>query len=75
MLLENKRQVSYSKMFSIVIKAANDLSIVNVRSLIMTDFEVSIIHAAKEHFGEDSVRFCFFHLCQNVFRQIVQSGL
>ena len=41
----------------------------------MTDFEVSIINAAKEHFWEDSVKCCFFHLCQNVFRQIVQSGL
>ena len=32
-LLENKRQVAYSKVFSIVIEAANDLSIVNVPSL------------------------------------------
>ena len=46
-LLENKRQVAYSKVFSIVIEVANDLSIVNVPSITMMDFEVSIINAAK----------------------------
>ena len=42
--------VKQAEVFSTVIEAANDLSIVNVPSIVMTDFEVSIINAAKEHF-------------------------
>ena len=43
----------------------------------MSDFELSIINAIEEGFGciGTEVKCCFFHLCQNVYRHVVEEGL
>lgn len=42
---------------------------------VMSDFEVAIINAVEENFGEDKIKLCFFHLKQNIFRRIQAEGL
>ena len=41
----------------------------------MSDFELPIINAVKTNIGENVIKGCFFHLCQNVYRGIQSEGL
>ena len=75
-LLESKEKISYQKVFEITISSVRNLNIqVNMPSTIMTDYEQSIILAAKEVIGEENIKCCLFHLCQNIYRHIQSEGL
>lgn len=71
-LLQNKQEVSYKKIYEVIIAKATEHNI-NVRHpvSIMTDFELAIINATKEFFTADKVRCCLFHLGQSVYRYIL----
>lgn len=65
-------QILYTKMFEIVLEELRDLGY-RLPARIMVGFEVAIINAAMEMFG--NVLACFFHLCQNIYRKVVDVGL
>lgn len=73
-LLESKAEVAYSKVLEVVLRHAERLTIaVTLPAYAMTDFELAIINAIRRHI--ENVRGCFFHLRQNVYRQIQANGL
>ena len=75
-LLKCKEKISYQKVFEITISSVRNLNTqVNMPSTKMTDYEQSIILAAKEVIGEENIKCCLFHLCQNVYRRIQSEGL
>lgn len=71
-LLQNKQQSSYDKVFQVVLEEGRKLGFRNSPRT-MTDFEMGIINAVKTY--SDSVKCCFFHLSQNIFRHVVDEGL
>lgn len=77
-LLEDKTEASYTKVFEVLLDRARQLEIqINVHHnlAIMSDFEMAILNSAKNIVHEDSVRCCFFHLGQSVYRQVQNKGL
>lgn len=60
-------------MFETVLEELNELQY-RLPGRIMVDFELAIINAAIEKFGNVMLS-CFFHLCQNVYRKVVDVGL
>ena len=74
-LLENKLEATYTKVFLKLLEAAETLGYTNLPNRVMTDFELGIINAAKAMFGNNAVKCCLFHLCQSVYRHIVNAGL
>lgn len=74
-LLENKEQEAYLKVFAVTKTLFEKFEIRFILpQTIMSDFELSIINAAKAVFG-DIVNCCLFHLCQSAFRRVQSEGL
>lgn len=75
-LLKNKKQGAYTKVMKIILKAGHEHGFRVPDDLqIMSDFEYGIINSVTDIFGPDKIRCCFFHLCQNVYRHVVEEGL
>ncbi|XP_058799990.1 uncharacterized protein LOC131669250 [Phymastichus coffea] len=75
-LLENKKEIAYSKVIEVTLSAAEEAGIrIRHPQIVMTDFELAIINAVKNHFGENIIRLCFFHLRQSIYRKIQSEGL
>lgn len=75
-LLQNKKQATYTKVLKVVLEAAREQNLHPPENLrIMSDFEYGILNSVKEIFGDDRVRCCLFHLCQNVYLHVVSEGL
>lgn len=70
-LLANKRQATYTSLFKQLLELNHHLS----PSTIMVDFEKAAINSALEVFPDVTVKGCFYHLTQNVYRKIQQCGL
>ena len=66
-LLENKRQCSYDTVFRVILQEAAKLGYRNMPTTLMTDFELAIINAGKDNFGEDIIKCCFFFTCARVY--------
>ena len=71
-LLPNKRQATYESMFT-------ELKNISPRNLnptsVLTDFEMAAIQATRSAFPTSHNSARFFHLSQNIYRKIQQSGL
>ena len=67
-ILENKEQVSYSKVFNVICSRAEALQIQDIfRPIIMTDFEMATINAAKSIAYAANIRMLFFLLSQSMY--------
>ena len=74
-LMEDKKEESYTKIFSVIKMKCQQLGVnFSAPFRIMTDFELAVINATKEVFG-DVIQGCFFHLRQCIFRRIQLEGL
>jgi len=69
--LPNKSQATYNQM---LVQIKNLLPGITVGS-VSVDFEIAIHNAFKNEFPEIEIRGCFFHLLQNLKKQIGTSGL
>ena len=70
-LLENKTGAAYRKVFDVILEKAQEHNItIKLPSVVMTDFEVAIINAAKSVIGANTVRCCLFHLAHAVYRRV-----
>ncbi len=75
-LLQNKRQGTYTEVFSVLSEDIRALGIAfTLPATIMTDFELPIINSANNIFKEDKICRCFFHLCQSIYRHFQSEGL
>ena len=75
-LLESKAEKAYSKVIEETLLSAEEWGIrANQPSSVMTDLEMGIINAVKQHLPPESIRLCLFHLCQSVYRKIQTEGL
>lgn len=74
--LSGKSQVQYEAVLRAVRDAVEAYRINDcVPQAILMDFETAIINATKEVFPQASIRCCFFHLGQAVYRQVQLKGL
>ena len=75
-LLENNTADSYSTVLGETVSAAERLHVrIQHLQTVISDFELAIISAVKNEFSIESVRLCFFHLCQSIYRIIQSEGL
>lgn len=70
-LLPDKRKQTYERMWEVVVQSAPN---VQPRS-IMSDFEIGAHQAIGRVFPHASVKGCFFHLGQSLWRKIQEKGL
>jgi len=74
----NKTEEAYKVILKAVKDAANQHGIPNIApETIMSDFELAlaILNAAAETFPTSTIRCCFFHLGQSVYRKVQSEGL
>ena len=71
--LENKETQTYRKVLEVTVHSLEEIGAQTNPQVIMSDFELAIINAARATVGE--VSGCLFHLCQSVFRRVQSEGL
>ncbi|XP_059154938.1 uncharacterized protein LOC131940304 [Physella acuta] len=64
-LLQNKTQETYTALLNTSLQPIS----------IMIDFEMAVIKSVERVFPKCEVKGCFFHLSQNIYRKIQDSGL
>lgn len=70
--MTDKRQETYGEIFSILKQIQPRLKPTDV----MVDFEMAAMNAIRENFHQEvEVHGCFFHFCQNVYRNVQKVGL
>lgn len=69
-LLPNKSQVTYHQLFSRLLYLRPNVNPASV----MLDFEKASMNAINMLFPEAQLSGCLFHLCQSVYRKIVELG-
>ncbi|XP_048488972.1 uncharacterized protein LOC125491334 [Plutella xylostella] len=73
--LTDKAEESYMVLFRELVSYAAEFEYELNPQHIITDFEISMINVIRIQFPEANHSGCFFHLGQNVWRQIQKSGL
>lgn len=75
-LLSSKEETQYTSVLQAVKTSANESRIENFAPpKIMTDFEKSILNACAAVFPQSTIKCCFFHLKQTLYRKVQESGL
>ncbi|GBC43031.1 uncharacterized protein LOC112591534 [Rhizophagus irregularis DAOM 181602=DAOM 197198] len=74
-LMTRKSEVLYRWLFENLIEFAEDNDIELKPQSIITDFELAAINVSRSKFPDTNNKGCFFHLCQNGWRQIQRCGL
>lgn len=74
--LTSKEQALYTLVFQKVLHVAEDIYHINIVSppYVMSDFELAI-NATRDTLQNTTVRCCFFHLGQSVYRRVQAEGL
>lgn len=70
-LLQKKNEATYKRMFQIMLMLIPSLA----PDIILLDFEMAAINAARNAFPQAEVKGCYFHLCQSILRKIGNVGL
>ncbi|XP_059169402.1 uncharacterized protein LOC131951125 [Physella acuta] len=70
-LLQNKTQETYTALLQQLTVLNTNLQPISI----MIDFEMAVIKSVERVFPECEVKGCFFHLSQNIYRKIQDSGL
>ena len=65
----------YSEVFRALKDKANTLDIILSPSLFSCDFERGLISSIRLEFPTASIRGCYFHFCQAVYRRVQTLGL
>ena len=74
-LLTSKESKQYTTVLNAVKNASDEYRIVCLPTKILTDFELAIIDAASSTYPDSSIKCCFFHLCQSIYRKVQEFGL
>lgn len=75
-LMTTKTQEAYEELLQAVVDECASQNMVPSPDVVITDFEKGVINAPKTVLGDDvQIRGCFFHLCQNTWSKIQQTGL
>ena len=74
-LLPNKTQATYTRFFSLLTENAAALNIDIQPTEVMMDFEVAPRNVISSLFPDASVKCCFFHFTQAVWRKVQSLGL
>ena len=70
-LLPNKTRATYTLLIQQLLLLNPNFN----QQSIMVDFEIGFIQSFQQVFSATSVKGCFFHFCQVIYRQIVDHGL
>ncbi|MCP3664483.1 MAG: transposase [Gammaproteobacteria bacterium] len=70
-LLQNKTQETYERLFQGLLSKNPNLQ----PRTCMMDFEKAVSGAVSNVFPQATIAHCFFHLCQAVYRKVIEVGL
>lgn len=70
-LLPNKTEATYRRLFSLLKTAVNERHSVLTPESWMIDFEVAARNAVKDNFPNTTIRGCFFHYTQCIWRKVL----
>ncbi|KAL8599921.1 hypothetical protein ACOMHN_057698 [Nucella lapillus] len=74
-LLPNKSQATYTILFQIASRLCHERSMPFHPTIIQTDFEQAVLQACRIVFPQSSLRGCFFHFSQSIWRKVQNLGL
>ncbi|KAK3922325.1 PKS-NRPS hybrid synthetase [Frankliniella fusca] len=75
-LLPNKLEASYTRVLEAIKEKADELHInFPEPETVVSDFELAIINSVKAIFPHATLRLCFFHLGQSLWRNVQGAGL
>lgn len=74
-LLPNKREETYTRFFTLIREAAFQRGIELAPGTVLVDFEIASWSAIASVFPESTIRGCFFHYCQCIWRKVQGCGL
>ncbi|KAM7308638.1 hypothetical protein ISCGN_012272 [Ixodes scapularis] len=74
-LLSSKTEDAYLHLFNALLLTCQRHGFVLSPGFIITDFEIAAINALRQLFQSSVLHGCFFHLSQNVYRQVQKTGL
>lgn len=74
-LLPNKSEKTYSKMFDELKNAATRLGYIFQPNTIMVDYELAVINASRKAFPNVTVKGCLFHYNQALWQNFSELGL
>ncbi|CAN8017265.1 unnamed protein product [Ixodes persulcatus] len=75
-LLSGKSLSTYEELFQVILDSCEEKGYHPDPAVIISDYEIAAMKAAKEVFGEHvTTRGCFFHLCQSTHRKVRELGL
>lgn len=69
-LLPNKSQATYTRLFQIASRLCHERSMPFHPTIIQTDFEQAVLQACRIVFPQSSLRGCFFHFSQSIWRKV-----
>ena len=69
-LLTSKTRATYFELFAKIRRAMSDLNLTFDPDIIVTDFEIAVIEATKQHFPRARHVGCFFHFGQALWRKV-----
>lgn len=73
-LLSGKSLSTYEELFQVILDSCEEKGYHPDPAVIISDYEIAAMKAAKEVFGEHvTTRGCFFHLCQSTHRKVSQT--
>lgn len=73
-LLQSKSEQAYTKVLQVIVTEGHKLGLTMQPQYVLTDFELAIINASK-NLIQATVKGCFFHLKQSLYRRIQNEGL
>ncbi|CAF1068910.1 unnamed protein product, partial [Brachionus calyciflorus] len=74
-LLVNKTNDIYQKAFTELVSAAEDMGYTLQPKKIMSDFELAAIKAIRNVFTDCTIKGCYFHFIQCIWKNIQEKGL
>ena len=67
-LLPDKKKGTYLKLANVILDKCGSLDGV----VIVLDFEIGAVNAFKEVFPHAIINLCYFHFCQNIYRNVTK---
>jgi len=75
-LMQNRTIGHYRQVFAHIKRRYQRITNANLApNNIVVDFELGMITAVETEFPQSSIRGCFFHFCQSIWRRVQQEGL
>jgi hypothetical protein len=74
-LLTNKSEKIYTKLLKLIFENENSNIQIVAPKFFMVDFEKAIVNSVEKYFPATTVKLCYFHFTQSMWRNVQKKGL